>query len=65
MLYQLKAIRKNSKPPIWRRILVPSDITFSQMALVLETLLEIPCTKNYEFEFMMGSLLLTLTGYNE
>lgn len=42
-----KATRKNSKPPIWRRMIVPSDVTFSQMALVLETLLEIPYRNGY------------------
>ena len=51
MLYQLKAIRKKTKPPVWRRILVPARVTFSQTALVLETLLEIPYTTSYEFEF--------------
>ena len=33
--YQLKITRKGTKPPIWRRCLVPSNITFSQMAVVL------------------------------
>ena len=51
MFYQIKAIRKNSKPPIWRRILIPSGITFSQMAVILEEVLEIPLLETFEFEF--------------
>ena len=33
--YKVKITRKGTKPPIWRRCLVPSNITFSQMAVVL------------------------------
>ncbi len=49
--FQLKAIRKGNKPPIWRRIYLPSNITFSQMALLLEVILEFPVSDQYEFEF--------------
>ena len=49
--YQLKIIRKGTKPPVWRRCLVPSDITFAQMAVILEEILEYTCTDRYEFEF--------------
>lgn len=49
--YQLKIIRKGTKPPVWRRCLVPSDITFAQMAAVLEEILEYSFTDRYEFEF--------------
>ena len=30
--YQLKIIRKGTKPPVWRRCLVPSNITFAQQS---------------------------------
>lgn len=33
--YQLKVMIKNSKPPIWRRIIVPAGLSFSQLELVL------------------------------
>ncbi len=33
--YQLKIMLKNSKPPIWRRCIIPSGITFSQLSLIL------------------------------
>lgn len=49
--YQLKIIRKGTKPPVWRRCFVPSNITFAQMAVVLEEILEYSFTDRYEFEF--------------
>ncbi|WP_411336562.1 plasmid pRiA4b ORF-3 family protein [Ruminococcus gauvreauii] len=33
--YQLKVAIKNSKPPIWRRVVVPAGITFSQFSIIL------------------------------
>ena len=39
--YQLKIIRKGTKPPVWRRCLVPSNITFAQMAAVLEEIADL------------------------
>lgn len=33
--FQLKIAIKNSKPPIWRRVIVPAGITFSQLSLIL------------------------------
>ncbi len=51
MFIQIKAIRKGMKPPVWRRAYVPLGITFAQMAYILEVLLELPVTDQYEFEF--------------
>lgn len=34
--YQLKIIIKNSKPPIWRRVVVPEGITFDQLHQVIQ-----------------------------
>ncbi|MCD7863132.1 MAG: plasmid pRiA4b ORF-3 family protein [Lachnospiraceae bacterium] len=51
LFFQLKMMRKNSKPPIWRRGLVPANITFAQLALILEEMLELPKSADYEFEF--------------
>lgn len=36
MIYQLKVTLKNTKPPIWRRLLVEKDITFSQLHEILQ-----------------------------
>lgn len=33
--YQLKIEIKNAKPPVWRRIIVPAGITFSQLSIIL------------------------------
>jgi len=49
--FQIKMIRKETKPPVWRRAYVPSDITFAQMAILLMELLEIVPNPIYEFEF--------------
>ena len=54
--YQIKAIRKNTKPPIWRRAFVPDNITFTQLAIVLQKLLDIPETPSYEFEFYASKI---------
>lgn len=37
--YQLKIVLKNSKPPIWRRCIIPSGITFSQLSLLLNEIM--------------------------
>lgn len=34
--FQLKVLIKNSKPPIWRRVIVPEGISFCQLSLILE-----------------------------
>ena len=56
IFYQIKAIRKNTKPPIWRRAFVPDNITFTQLAIVLQKLLNIPETPSYEFEFYASKI---------
>ena len=70
--YQLKVILKNSKPPLWRRCMVPSGITFAQLGIILETILEWVPIDAYEFEFFQAGIQLrewrgeelTLTSYN-
>ena len=49
--YQIKAIRKGCKPPLWRRAFVPMNITYTQLAIVLEELLEIDKSPLFGFEF--------------
>ncbi len=36
-IYQLKVTLKYSKPPIWRRLLVPSDVTLDKLHDILQT----------------------------
>lgn len=33
--YQIKITINNSHPPIWRRVIIPSGITFSQLSVIL------------------------------
>ena len=47
--YQLKITRKGTKPPVWRRCLVPADTDFAKLATMLEDILEYADTENYEF----------------
>lgn len=42
---------KNSKPPIWRRCIVPAGITFSQLAIILNEVMEWSGSHLFEFEF--------------
>lgn len=39
-IYQLKIALKNSKPPIWRRVLVPSDLTLERLHYVIQRIMD-------------------------
>ena len=56
--YQIKVTVKKSKPPVWKRCLVPSGITFSQMALILDEIMEETPDNGYEFEFYQAGIHL-------
>ncbi|MCI8683397.1 MAG: plasmid pRiA4b ORF-3 family protein [Lachnospiraceae bacterium] len=56
--FQLKMIRKGTKPPVWRRGVVPFGITFTQLAWILEELLDCEKTEHYEFEFYQKKITL-------
>lgn len=49
--YQLKITIKGSKPPIWRRILVPEGITFDKLHQVIQTAFSWSNEHLYQFEF--------------
>lgn len=49
--FQLKVVIKNSKPPIWRRIIVPAGITFSQLSMILNEAMGWCGYHLFEFEF--------------
>lgn len=49
--YQLKITIKGSKPPIWRRILVPEGITFAKLHQVIQTAFSWSNEHLYQFEF--------------
>jgi hypothetical protein len=49
--FQLKIAIKNSKPPIWRRVIVPAGITFSQFSMILNEVMGWDGYHVFEFEF--------------
>jgi hypothetical protein len=49
-IYQLKVTLKDIKPPIWRRVLVPADITLHRLHEVLQTVLGWTDSHLYLFE---------------
>lgn len=49
--YQLKIMLKNSKPPIWRRCIVPAGLTFSQLSMVLNEVMGWEGYHLFKFEF--------------
>ncbi|MGL6217060.1 MAG: plasmid pRiA4b ORF-3 family protein, partial [Lacrimispora sphenoides] len=49
--YQLKVTIKGSKPPIWRRVLVPQGITFVKLHQMIQTAFCWSDEHLYEFEF--------------
>ncbi len=49
--FQLKIAIKNSKPPIWRRVIVPAGITFSQLSMILNEVMGWSGYHLFEFEF--------------
>ena len=60
--YQLKIIRKKSKPPVWKRCIIPSGITFSQLVFILAQITEETPTEDYEFEFFQAGIQLREWG---
>ena len=54
MFYQLKITRKGTKPPVWRRCTVAADVTFANMAAMLEKLVQYPAGSLYEIEVFSG-----------
>ena len=49
--YQLKIMIKNSKPPIWRRCVIPSGISFSRLGELLDLVMGWQGKSSNEFEF--------------
>ncbi len=49
--YQMKIVIKNSKPPIWRRCIIPAGITFSQLSIILNKVMGWSGYHLSEFEF--------------
>lgn len=55
-VYQLKIALRGIRPPIWRRVLVPSNITFDELHLVIQ---EAMGWKNYHlYQFETGDAII-------
>lgn len=54
--YQLKMAVKNVKPPVWKRCLIPAGITFSQLSIMLEEIMELQDSDQYEIEFFQRKI---------
>ena len=63
--YQLKIVRKGTKPPVWRRCLVPADITFDRLADILENILQYETSDLYEFEFFQKKVRVRKSAAEE
>ena len=49
--YEIKVTIKNSKPPIWRKIIIPADINFMQLHNIIQIAFEWLNYHLYEFNF--------------
>jgi len=49
--YEIKVTIKNSKPPIWRKIIIPADINFMQLHNIIQVAFEWLNYHLYEFNF--------------
>jgi hypothetical protein len=60
-LYQLKITLRDSRPPIWRRIIVPANIKLSRLHDVLQTVM--PWTNSHLHQFIVAGVFYgTLDG---
>lgn len=55
--FQLKIMINNSKPPIWRRVIVPTGITFSQLGIIFNEVMGWSGYHLFEFEFYKKKLI--------
>jgi hypothetical protein len=58
ILYQMKITLKSIRPPIWRRVVVPSHITFHQLHKVIQAAMGWEDYHLYEFE--IGNIIIDL-----
>lgn len=55
--FQLKIMIKKSKPPIWRRVIIPAGITFSQLGIILNEVMGWSGYHLFQFEFYKDKLI--------
>ena len=49
--FELKMIKKNTKPMLWKRLYVPGGITFTQLSFILDEMFRLPQDPHFGFEF--------------
>ncbi|MCR5782103.1 MAG: SEC-C domain-containing protein [Clostridia bacterium] len=49
--YQIKITEKNTKPPVWWRIIIPAGITFSAFSVVLDDVTQTDGSASFYFSF--------------
>jgi hypothetical protein len=52
MVYQLKVMLKGSKPPIWRRVQVPGDITLHRLHMIIQCVMG--WTNSHLYSFLIA-----------
>ena len=50
--YQCKIVIKNSKPPVWWRCMIPGDISFSALSIILDELTDTKCEGDFSFDML-------------
>ncbi|MDL2212022.1 plasmid pRiA4b ORF-3 family protein [Erysipelotrichaceae bacterium OttesenSCG-928-M19] len=54
--YQLKIMLKDASPPIWRRVIVPEGLTFTQLSIIINTVMNWSGYHLFDFEFKYQNL---------
>ena len=63
-LYQCKIIVKNSKPPVWWRCLIPADISFSALSLILDEIIGSKYRDDFSFDMLRTARIWEPTQAN-
>ena len=56
--FQIKIAIRNSKPPVWRRVIIPAGITFSQLSLILNKVMGWSGDQHFRYEFYHSELCI-------
>lgn len=56
--YQIKIVVKKTKPPVWRRCMIPAGITFAQLSILLNNIMRLEIRSPYMFEFYQRRIRL-------
>lgn len=57
--YQIKVLLVHSKPPIWRRIIIPGNITFTRLHYIIQIAMGWQDEHLYEFSIPKENIIIT------